>query len=181
LALLVSPSLRQSGELFKKALDIHRTLGGPVATRAESALRLELANGSRIVSLPGKEHTVRGFSGVRLIAIDEAARVPDDLYFAIRPMMAVSGGRLIALSTPSGARGWWHDAWRSDERWERYEVPATQCPRISQEFLDEELQAMGEWWFQQEYSCKFFDAENQPFGQEDIDRAFEEMVEAWNL
>lgn len=49
-------------------------------TQTESALRLELQNGSRIISLPGKEQTVRGFSGVRLLAIDEAARVPDELY-----------------------------------------------------------------------------------------------------
>ena len=181
LVLLLSPALRQSSELFKKALDIHRSLGGRVATKAESALRLELANGSRIVSRPGKEHTVRGYSGVDLIAIDEAARVPNDLYLSVRPMLAVSGGRLIALSTPFGTQGWWYQAWRSDEPWERYEVPATLCPRISSEFLEEERRAMGDWWFEQEYLCRFLDAETQPFRQEDIDRAFEEKVQAWNL
>ena len=181
LVLLLSPALRQSSELFKKALDIHRSLGGRVATTAESALRLELANGSRIVSLPGKEHTVRGYSGVDLIAIDEAARVPNDLYLSVRPMLAVSGGRLIALSTPFGTQGWWYQAWRSDEPWERYEIPATLCPRISSEFLEEERRAMGDWWFEQEYLCRFLDAETRPFRQEDIDRAFEEKVQAWNL
>ena len=58
---------------------------------------LELENGSCIVSLPGKEGTIRGFSGVKLLAIDEAAWVPDDLYLAVRPMLAVSQGRLVAL------------------------------------------------------------------------------------
>ncbi len=181
LILLLSPTMRQSGELFKKALGLHRDLGSPVQTTAESALRLELANGSRIVSLPGKEHTVRGYSGVRLIAVDEAARVPDDLYYAVRPMLAVSGGRLMALSTPFGTRGWWYEAWRSDEPWERYEVPASQCPRISPAFLKEERQAMGDFWYDQEYECRFLDAETQPFGREDVDRAFEEDVEAWHL
>ncbi len=181
LVLLLSPSLRQSQELFKKALDIHRSLEHPVATEAESALRLELKNGSRIISLPGKEHTVRGYSGVNLLAVDEAARVADDLYFSIRPMLAVSGGRLMALSTPFGTRGWWFEAWRSDEPWERYEATAAQCPRISQDFLDEERRAMGEWWYAQEYECQFLDAETQPFGREDIDRAFAEEVTAWDL
>ena len=181
LVLLLSPTLRQSQELFKKARDIHQNLDCPVATEAESALRLELKNGSRIISLPGKEHTVRGYSGVRLLAIDEAARVPDDLYFSVRPMLAVSGGRLIALSTPFGTRGWWHEAWRSAEPWERYKVAATDCPRIPPEFLAEERRVMGEWWYTQEYKCEFLDAETQPFGREDVDRAFQEEVEAWVL
>ena len=181
LVLLLSPSLRQSQELFKKALAVYRSLEVPIPSEMETALRLELENGSRIVSLPGKEHTIRGFSGVPLLAIDEAARVPDDLYFAIRPMLAVSGGRLVALSTPFGTRGWWYEAWRSEERWERFEVPATACPRIDSEFLDEERRTMGEWWFDQEYGCKFLDAETQPFSREDIERAFVENVEPWNL
>ncbi len=181
LILLLSPTLRQSQELFKKALNIHRSLDQPENTEAESALRLELKNGSRIISLPGKEHTVRGYSGVRLLAVDEAARVPDDLYFAVRPMLAVSGGRLLALSTPFGTRGWWYEAWKSDEPWERYEIPATECPRIPPEFLEEEKRTLGKWWFDQEYLCQFLDAQNQPFGREDIDKAFEEEIEAWAL
>jgi len=104
LILLVSPSLRQSSELFRKVMNFYRQLEA-VPPEAESALRLELKNGSRIVSLPGKEGTIRGFSGVALIVEDEAARVPDDLYRAVRPMLAVSGGRLILISTPAGRRG----------------------------------------------------------------------------
>jgi hypothetical protein len=160
--LLLSPSLRQSQELFRKALDVYRSVG-QIPTESESALRLELQNGSRIVSLPGKEQTVRGFSNVRLLAVDEAARVADDLYYSVRPMLAVSGGRLVALSTPFGARGWWYEAWRSEEPWERYEVPAEECPRISPEFLEEERRTLGEWWFAQEYECRFLDAESQAF------------------
>ncbi len=181
LVLLLSPSLRQSQELYKKTAEIRESLKQPVATEAESALRIELANGSRIISLPGKEHSVRGYSGVRLLVIDEAARVPDELYFSVRPMLAVSGGRLITLSTPFGTRGWWYEAWKSDEPWERYRVPASDCPRISREFLDEERRTMGEWWFSQEYDCQFLDAETQPFGREDVDRAFREKVESWDL
>lgn len=181
LILLLSPSLRQSQELFKKALDLHHVVDLQGATRAESALRLELNNGSRIVSLPGKEHSVRGYSGVRLLVIDEAARVPDELYFSVRPMLAVSDGRLIGLSTPFGTRGWWYEAWRSSEPWERYEVPASMCPRISAEFLQEEQKSMGPWWFQQEYGCSFLDAETQPFSREDVEQAFVEEVEPWTL
>ena len=113
--------------------------------------------------------------------MDEAARVANDLYASIRPMLAVSGGRLLAMSSPFGTRGWFYDAWVSTEPWERYEVPATQVLRISPEFLEVERRTLGEWWFEQEYMCRFLDAETQAFRREDIDRAFEEEVEAWDL
>lgn len=181
LVLLLSPTLRQSQELFRKCLDAYHALDHPIPPEAESALRLELDSGSRIISLPGKEGSVRSYSGVALLAIDEASRVPDELYFSVRPMLAVSGGRLIAPSTPYGTRGWWYEAWRSSEPWERYEVKATECERIPAEFLAEERRNMGEWWYEQEYMCRFLDAQTQAFRREDIDRAFEEEVEAWQL
>src|SRR6516164_992753 len=89
LVLLLSPTLRQSGELYRdKVLRLYNALGRPVGTVQESALQMTLANGSRVVSLPGDEETIRGYSGVTLLVIDEAARVPDDLYFSVRPMLA---------------------------------------------------------------------------------------------
>src|SRR5260221_6469607 len=45
LVLMLSPTQRQSGELFRRALAIYRTLGWPVAAEAETALTLELENG----------------------------------------------------------------------------------------------------------------------------------------
>src|SRR5262249_19499108 len=169
LVLLLSPALRQSQELFRKCLDTYRALDRPVPAEAESALRLELENGARIVSLPGTDTSIRGFSGVRLLLIDEASRVEDALYMSVRPMLAVSGGRLVALSTPFGTRGWWHEAWRSGEPWERYEVPATDCPRISPAFLDEERRTMGAFWYRQEYNCEFLDAVSQAFTRVEVE------------
>jgi hypothetical protein len=181
LVLVLAPALRQSQELFGKVVGFYRTLDRPVSPKGERRLSLELENGSRIVTLPGSEKTIRGFSGASLLLVDEAARVANDLYASIRPMLAVSGGRLLALSSPFGTRGWFYDAWISAESWERYEVPATQVPRISPEFLEEERRTLGEWWFEQEYMCRFLDAETQAFRREDIDRAFEEEVQPWEL
>jgi hypothetical protein len=142
---------------------------------------LELENGSRIVSLPGKEANVRGYAGVSLMIVDEAARVPDDLYYSVRPMLAVSSGRLIALSTPWGCRGWFYEAWHSPEPWQRWEIPASKCPRISPEFLEEERRVLGSYWYEQEYGCSFLDSQTQVFRREDIDAMFTEKVEVWNL
>ena len=96
-------------------------------------------------------------------------------------MLAVSGGRLVALSTPFGTRGFFYEAWRSAESWERYEVPATDCPRISPEFLEEEKRNMGAFWFDQEYGCRFLEALTQAFRREDVDAAFTEEVTTWQL
>src|SRR5829696_3247637 len=137
LILCLAPALRQSQELFGKVLSFYRDLGRPVSPRGERKLSLELENGSRIVMLPGSEKTIRGFSGAALLILDEAVRVADELYFAVRPMLAVSGGALIMLSTPYGKRGIFYDEWTRGLGWERYEVPASQCPRISEEFLEE--------------------------------------------
>ena len=156
LILLVSPSLRQSGELFRKVVGHLKALAHEPRLSEENRQSLALANVSRIVSLPGSEATVRGFSGADLIIEDEAARVDDDLYFSIRPMLAVSGGRLILMSTPFGMRGHFFEAWeKGGESWKRIKIPAPECPRISPEFLEGERAAMGDWWYRQEYMCEF--------------------------
>ena len=177
LVLLLSPSLRQSQELFRKVADFRNRLGDAAPVKEESALRVEWRNGSRIVALPGTEETVRGFSGVRLLIVDEAARVPDPLYFAIRPMLAVSGGRLICLTTPFGKRGFFHEEWSGPNAWERVRIAARECPRISPAFLEEERNSLGDWWYRQEYECDFADTTDQYFRTEDILRAFSDDVQ----
>jgi hypothetical protein len=153
--LLVSRSLRQATELFRIVLDFHRRLGAPLADR-QTAEELQLENHSRVVCLPCREETIRGCANVSLLVIDEAARVPDDLYRAVRPMLAVSNGRLICLSTPYGKRGFFYEAWAGGGAdWHRIEVPADRIPRIRPEFLAQERRGLGESWFRQEYFCSF--------------------------
>jgi hypothetical protein len=177
LILLLSPSMRQSGELFRKVVELFNRLGRPVGVARESAVRLELANGSRVISLPGDERNIRGFSGVSLLVVDEAARVADSLYYSIRPMLAVSGGRLVALTTPCGKRGWFYQTWASSEDWERVRITADQCPRISRAFLEEERAALGERWFNQEYQVDFADAVGCVFTEEEIQNMFSDKVQ----
>jgi hypothetical protein len=155
LVLLLSPSRRQSGEIYRKVLDAYHALGPVVRARSETQFHLELANGARVVSLPGKEGTVRSFSGVRLLVLDEAARIPSALYRSVRPMLAVSRGRLVALSTPFGQRGWFHDEWHGDGPWKKVRVTWRDCPRITPDFIAEEERALGPEWVGQEYECSF--------------------------
>ena len=177
LVLLLSPSLRQSQELFKKVQGAYRVLHNPPPLAAESALRYEFVHGSRILALPGLENTVRGYSGVDLLIVDEAACVADDLYFAIRPMLAVSHGRLVALSTPFGKRGWFHHEYMEGQGWERIMITAYDCPRIRQEFLAEEQRSMPAMVFAAEYLCEFTDTQDNVFAYADIKAAISADVQ----
>jgi hypothetical protein len=80
LILCLAPALRQSQELFGKVLGFYRDLNRPIPAHAERKLSLELENDSRIVTLPGTDKTIRGFSGAALLIVDEASRVADELY-----------------------------------------------------------------------------------------------------
>jgi hypothetical protein len=182
LVLLLSPTLKQSGELFRKCLALWRALGRPIGAASETALTLELMSGSRIVSLPGVEGSIRGYSAPRLVLADEAARVPNDIFASVLPMLAVSDGDFIGLSTPFGRRGWWADAYLSgSDDWQRWEIPATACPRISPSFLAEAERTIGSWWYDQEFLCRFLDAESSVFSSEEVEAAFTEEVVVWPL
>jgi hypothetical protein len=173
LILLLSRSLRQSGELARKVFDAYETSGRQVPPESETTLALELSNGSRILALPGgDEGAIRGFSGVRALILDEAARIPDALWVAVRPMIAVSGGSIMLLSTPFGKRGFFYRVWTQSERWLKIEVTGNQCPRLSAEFLAEERRELGPRWYGQEYLCQFVEAVSQLFDDAAIDAAF---------
>ncbi len=172
LVVVLSPSARQSGEFLRKASGFVRRLGIRARGDGDNEISLLFPNGSRIVGLPGMENTVRGFSAVSLMLIDEAARVSDELYKAVRPMLAVGDGALWLMSTPHGRRGFFYEEWTNGgDRWTRLSIPAAECPRIPQEFLDEERSTMGDHWFRQEYCCEFLDTEDSLFDEEIIRRA----------
>jgi hypothetical protein len=102
------------------------------ATLANDAVqRIELPNGSRIIGLPGEADNVRGIARVRLVLIDEGARVSDEIYAAVRPMLAVHPrGQLIGLTTGAAKRGWSYEGWTDpDSDFGKIRVTPDMCPR----------------------------------------------------
>jgi len=176
LSILVSPSQRQSSELFRKVTELRELLPTQPELSEDNKLSMSVKGGGRVLSLPGSEATIRGFSGATLIVEDEASRVDDALYMAIRPMLAVKQGRLILMSTPFGKRGHFWSEWDTGTTWQRVEVPATDVPRISQEFLEEEKNSMGSWWYEQEYLCQFKESTDSVFSYDDVQRALSDDV-----
>jgi len=181
LVLVVSPSQRQSQELFKTILVLYRSLGRPVPSESENALSITLENGSRVVALPADAVTIRGYSAAKLLIIDEAAWVSDETLAAVHPMLAVSNGRMLAMSTPYGRRGWFYEASKSRD-WRVTTVTAEQCPRkhpngelvFSPEYLEAARATLGDWTFRQEFLCEFTDVAGMMFRSADIDAMFDD-------
>lgn len=177
LVLVASPVERQSAEFIRKASELVRRLKIRPRRDGDNATSLLFPNGSRIVGLPGTEATVRGFSAVSLILIDEAARVRDDLYSALRPMLAVGDGDLWLMSTPHGQQGFFYETWMgSGEEWMRVSVPATECSRISAKFLAEERAVMTSATFAQEYMCCFTGDGTEYFDRALVESAYDPDV-----
>jgi hypothetical protein len=177
LTLVVSPSARQSGEFLRKAAAFVTRMGIRPRGDGDNEISLLFPNGSRLVGLPGTETTVRGFSSVSLMLIDEAARVSDEMYRSVRPMLAVGDGDLWLMSTPFGKRGFFWEEWaHGGEQWERVTAPATACPRIGASFLEEERASLGDRWFRQEYLCEFLEADDALFTRDVVDGATTDEV-----
>jgi hypothetical protein len=197
LVLIIAPSKDQSKELMLKidaliSSDPH----GP-DTETDSVFEKVFSNGSRIVALPGSERSVRGYSGPKMIIIDEASRTADETYRAVRPMMVGGKSEIVLLSTPFGKRGFFWEEWNRT-RWNRvkvvpavevrgnvvvpgpieqeYGVNCFESPRHDLEFLQEELESLGEYWFRQEYMCQFVDVTSSLFTHELIESAFDDSI-----
>jgi hypothetical protein len=177
LILLVSPSLRQSQELFRKVKEGYEALSTRPRLVEDNRLSMVLDNGSRIISLPSDQSTVRGFSGVTMILEDEASQVKDDFYYAILPMLIINNGAFIAMTTPYGKRGHFFNEWTDGgEDWKRIEIPASKCPRITPEDLERQKRSLGSMFFRQEFCCEFVETVESVFSYDLIMSAISDDV-----
>jgi hypothetical protein len=171
--LVVSASEPQAFEFARRVYEIYDRCPLVPMVGERSMSQMQLENGARMLALPNNERTVRAYSSVDLLVIDEASRVPDQLYGAVSPMLAVSKGRQILLSTPFGKRGFFHQEWSTGRGWSRACVPWRMCPRIPPEFVEAERTKHGELWVRQEYEAEFLDVVSGVFDAE----AFAELIE----
>lgn len=175
LVIVTAPVERQAKELYRKIKHcIERTPGAP-AIVTKNAVEMEMQNGSRVVCLPGKAENLAGYSAPDLVIIDEACYAKDNLYNTVSPMLAVSGGEMVLISTPFIRQGFFFDIWTDPEssiKWDKYEISAPEVSRIKADFLAEERRRLGEWWFNSQYMCKFQEAQDSLITDDMIMRAF---------
>lgn len=124
--------------------------------------------GSICYSLPaGKTGIYLRTYALDFLDIDEAAYVPDNVYTAVKPMLAVAEkkrdlGWETLLSTPFGKGGFFYDSHQSSD-YKQFHVSAEDCPRIGKEFLRKERARMTRIEYAQEYKAEFIDEFNQLF------------------
>jgi len=179
LCLLVAPSLRQSSEIFRKILDTLHILDSPPELEEDTRLSLKLSNGSRIVSLPGSQRTIRGFSAPDIVVIDEAALAEDELFDALMPMFATNPkGRLILCSTPWGQAGFFFKLWTEAEGWLKIKAIAADNPRITPEYLEAQRNGPnGPLYFAQNFEGEFMPAEGQLISEKMWQRSLDPDIE----
>jgi hypothetical protein len=177
LTLVLSPTARQSAEFVRKAAHFLSLLDIRPRGDGDNEISLLLPNSARIIGLPGTEATIRGFSAVSLLLIDEASRVHDDLYRAVSPMLAASlfsnqrPASLWLISTPHGRRGFFYDAFSSlDPSWRRISVTGPECPRLDSQYLEDERRRLGPRLFPQEYLCQFLEPNDSLFHPDSLNR-----------
>jgi hypothetical protein len=139
--------------------------------RIPTKTEIQLKNGSRIYSLPaGKTgHTIRGLA-IDLLIADEAAYIPEDVWLAVRPMIAVSRqqkglGHIVLLSTPFGKGGYFYNCC-NDPDFKQIHISSESCPRIPKDFLRKERARLTRLEYAQEYLGEFVDEFQQFFPSE---------------
>lgn len=150
--------------------DLHKE---PLTSVRDAMTMEEYPNGSRIIALPGKSAgAIMGY-GVKLLIIDEACWFPDAVYEDIPPMLAATGGSIMALSYGGFKNdSWWDNAWHTEKNWIRIREPVSSCPRIKKEFLREERERLSPSGYERNYECGFVSEEGAYFDPRDVGRAF---------
>lgn len=154
--LLAGPTGRQSGHIMVKSRAIAKSLGLALGAPPPGCDGFRLPNGSEVISLPDNEATIRGFSAPRLIVVDEAAYTSDAVIKALKPMLSVSNGAIILLTTPNGQSGYFYDRWH-DKSADTHRIfcPSSQCARIDENVLKSMSQSMSAAEFKREFECEF--------------------------
>ena len=176
LVLVASPSERQSAEFVRKATEMVAKLGVRPRGDGDNEISLLFPNQSRIVGLPGVDGTVRGFANVSMLLFDEASRVGEHAFRSLTPGLATSGGDLWMMSTPYRKTGQFYRTWQcGGPEWHKVRAPATECHRISREFLEEQREIQRED-FGREYLCEFQEDGLSVFSRELVERALDGTV-----
>ena len=122
LTVVIAPKLNQAMETARKIKDFISMDSELITKRSNDSL-VELDTGSRILCLAATENAPRGYSAPDLIILDEAARIPDEVYAATRPQLTTNpDAKLVIISTPFGKSGFFWRAWSEETYWKKVRV-----------------------------------------------------------
>ena len=114
------------------------------------------------------------------VSSPDGIAVSDEMYAALRPMLAVGDGDLWLMSTPGGQSGFFYETWAgsgaSGDEWLRISVKATECERIPAGFLDRARGEMTAAVFAREFLCEFTSSDTSVFDRELIEAALDDGI-----
>jgi hypothetical protein len=170
--LVFAPTEDQSRELLNYVRSMYWAAGIPFKGQSSRSLYIELPNRSRIKAIATiREANVRGFTP-RLVVMDEAAAISDDIYNAITPMLGIHNPAIILLSTPRATQGYFYRSWISDDPWQRFISTTVDCPRYSREHIEWERRNKSEHEFRRELMCEFQQVDGACFLEDLVKSAF---------
>jgi len=177
--LMIAPTERQAYELFEKTLNYlsqHHSRKIKKKKAETNKSKISLNNGTIIRCLPTglAGIGIRGFTIDRLY-VDEASRVPEPVWAAITPMLLTTGGALILISTPYGARGRFWETWTNKDNafvsFKKFSINSEECIRqrkisptwtekqreYALRLIEQEKKRMSRREYAQEYLGEFMD------------------------
>ncbi len=153
--LVASPSLRQSKIMLDRIQELVQNsfiLQQGVAKQTKTEIHLH--NNSMIVALPCSENLLRGYTA-NLIICDETAFMPEQTIPQVMfPMLSTTSGTAIFLSTPWGKNHFFHKAYTNPD-YSVHHAKSTECPLITQEFLQEQKRNLPDEIYRSEYLAEF--------------------------
>lgn len=112
---IVAPLEKQAFALFSKTLNYLEERYPNMLCRGKdrpTQSKIKLRNGVEIYCLPvGANGLNIRFLTIGRLYMDEASRIPAEVYTAIQPALLTTGGATILLSTLNGAQGDFYDCW----------------------------------------------------------------------
>ena len=133
------------GQLWPNLKKLSGELGGGWRVTSNE---LEYTNGSRAIGFSTNEagkfegwHR-QGPTEHLLMIVDEAKTVPDDIFTAIARCQP---SRLLVMSSPGASAGAFYEAFTKQRKtWETFTVTAFDCPHITQQWIDEQIEIYGD-------------------------------------
>ncbi len=191
--LILARNLRQAKIIFDhiyRYVSSNSFIAQHTTKKTISEVRFD--NGSVIRCLPSGRagEGIRGFSATMVI-FDEAAFIPEEVFVALNPSLAVRGAQVVYSSTPYGKRGFFYQAYEdqksriaSNRTFSIYEIPSRMNPYMKVEVLEMEKRLKTAAQYAQEYEAQFVDEAGMFFPYSlvysciaDYDYAFPKKIE----
>jgi phage FluMu gp28-like protein len=174
LVLYLSTGLRAANEALKTCLkfaEAVRVLSEGKITYTSNSTCITFSNGSRIMSLPGKPESCRGWSA-DLICLDEVAfwQNPDETWRAIVPtitnQLRGADKKVVICSTPMGRNSLFYDLCqrsKNETGWKYFQTTITDAQKEGLKVDIESLKKMmpDPYAWATEFECQFAESSNQ--------------------